>query len=285
MADADLVHLISLSLGAEPRGVVNFNYLHTLLHEIVRRLVEFESASGVPIQRPLPRRIVRNLPDKAGITWKSSERDEKGEEGETDGKRDKTHPKSERGAAATDGDAATDEDAGERDETHSKSERDGASTTDGDAAASSPKPGSSSRDGSPHDDSSPHGDSSLRDGSSRAPRDGSSPRDGRTLPRSGSGYDRQTSKSLVKQTESSYSRSACLAMAANEVESLDRKLINIEVRLNAVESLPEMLEQKASNSGSTPVSDLWNFANIDSRVRATENNMAKVRIKGLLSTV
>ena len=47
MATADLVQLIDLSLGSEPCGVVNFNYLHGLLHEIVKRLVQVESL-GVP---------------------------------------------------------------------------------------------------------------------------------------------------------------------------------------------------------------------------------------------
>lgn len=47
MATGDLVQLIDLSLGSEPCGVVNFNYLHGLLHEIVKRLVQVESF-GVP---------------------------------------------------------------------------------------------------------------------------------------------------------------------------------------------------------------------------------------------
>ena len=43
MATAELLQLIDLSLGGEPPcGVVNFNSMHTLLHEIVRRLLQLE---------------------------------------------------------------------------------------------------------------------------------------------------------------------------------------------------------------------------------------------------
>ena len=47
MATGDLVHLIDLSLGAEPCGVVNFNYLHSLLHEICKRLVQVEGSQAL----------------------------------------------------------------------------------------------------------------------------------------------------------------------------------------------------------------------------------------------
>ena len=43
MANTELLQLIDLSLGGEPPcGVVNFNNMHTLLHEIVRRLLQLE---------------------------------------------------------------------------------------------------------------------------------------------------------------------------------------------------------------------------------------------------
>ena len=43
MATTELLQLIDLSLGGEPPcGVVNFNNMHTLLHEIVRRLLQLE---------------------------------------------------------------------------------------------------------------------------------------------------------------------------------------------------------------------------------------------------
>ena len=43
MATSELLQLIDLSLGGEPPcGVVNFNNMHTLLHEIVRRLLQLE---------------------------------------------------------------------------------------------------------------------------------------------------------------------------------------------------------------------------------------------------
>lgn len=46
-AAADLVHLIDLSLGVQPSGVVNFNSLHGLMHEIVRRLVQMEELQAM----------------------------------------------------------------------------------------------------------------------------------------------------------------------------------------------------------------------------------------------
>lgn len=42
-SNRDLLNLIDLSLGVEPHGVVNFNYLHGLMHGIVKRLVDLES--------------------------------------------------------------------------------------------------------------------------------------------------------------------------------------------------------------------------------------------------
>ena len=43
-ATAELVRLIDLSLGNQPSGAVNFNYLHTLMHAIVGRLGSIEHA-------------------------------------------------------------------------------------------------------------------------------------------------------------------------------------------------------------------------------------------------
>ena len=56
MATSELLQLIDLSLGGEPPcGVVNFNNMHTLLHEIVRRLLQLEgfvisNSTGLPTE-------------------------------------------------------------------------------------------------------------------------------------------------------------------------------------------------------------------------------------------
>ena len=52
MATTDLIQLIDLSLGSEPCGVVNFNYLHGLLHEIVKRLesLQVPAATGLQVE-------------------------------------------------------------------------------------------------------------------------------------------------------------------------------------------------------------------------------------------
>lgn len=52
MATSELLQLIDLSLGGEPPcGVVNFNHMHSLLHEIVRRLLQVE---GFVISNAVP---------------------------------------------------------------------------------------------------------------------------------------------------------------------------------------------------------------------------------------
>ena len=54
MATADLLRLIDLSLGKEPCGVVNFNYMHSLMHEIVRRLAHVEEMGGSDFKAATP---------------------------------------------------------------------------------------------------------------------------------------------------------------------------------------------------------------------------------------
>ena len=85
-------------------------------------------------------------------------------------------------------------------------------------------------------------------------------------------------KSTLRRRRSSYSTPprTNLGIAVTHANILDRQLRDIELRLSVVESVPSMMERMASDSKSTPVSDIWNFSNIDSRLQATENNMAKV---------
>ena len=165
MAATDLVHLIDLSLGTEPCGVVNFNYLHGLLHEIVKRLVEVESSGS----SPLPVLHEGSQPSEA-------------QEGE-----DSKEPE---------------EDAGKQ-------------------TAVTPSP----------------------------------------VRRAGSGYLK--------------SRSSYVA-AANDLGALDRKIQELENRLNTMETLPELLERKSSDSQATPISDMWNFTNLNKRIGAAEEGLDKV---------
>ena len=179
MATADLVHLIDLSLGSQPCGVVNFNYLHGLLHEIVRRLVQVEG------QGP-------------GV-----------HEGSTTVRVD-LKPSSQEGVASDHTDTPTEGD-GERKPTESEPQ---------------------TRVGSPGGALRPQG-SQLR-------------------PR------------------------ASIVTAANDLGALERKLQELELRVNTMESLPDLLERKSSDSGATPVHDMWNFTNLSKRLSATEDGLDRV---------
>lgn len=160
MAATDLVHLIDLSLGTEPCGVVNFNYLHGLLHEIVKRLVQVEGSGSSPL----------------AVLHEGSQPSEAqdGEDGKEPGE---------------------------------------------DAVTSSP------------------------------------------VRRAGSGYFK--------------SRSSFVA-AANDLGALDRKIQELENRLNTMETLPELLDRKSSDSQATPISDMWNFTNLNKRIGAAEEGLDKV---------
>ena len=69
---------------------------------------------------------------------------------------------------------------------------------------------------------------------------------------------------------------ASLVSAANDLGALERKLQDLEMRMNTMETLPEMLERKSSDSGATPVADMWNFTNLSKRLGATEESLEKV---------
>ena len=186
MASADLVQLIDLSLGAEPRGVVNFNYLHGLLHEIVKRLVSLE---GLPYERggsgPTP---LHEGVSKDGVDGKESALE-----------------------------SITELDS-DRERSLSPAERE----YSGDRALSGASVGAR---------------------------------------RVTSGYV-QSRSSLVS--------------AANDLGALEKKLQDLELRVNTMETLPEMLERKSSDTGATPVSDMWNFTNLNKRLGAAEEGLEKV---------
>ena len=210
---ADLVRLIDLSLGAEPCGVVNFNYLHGLLHEIVKRLACLES-----------------LPFHEG-----------GGTGPT--------PHYEGVSKAKDG-------------------VDGTEATDGEAALAD-----GGRDSQ-----------AAKEGGTEVSLD--SDKDLSPAHRQYSGADRTVSGASIggvagsgstKRVASGYIQSrASLVSAANDLGALERKLHELESRVNTMESLPEMLDRKSSDSGATPVADMWNFTNLSKRLGATEEGLEKV---------
>ena len=235
MAAADLVQLIDLSLGAEPRGVVNFNYLHGLLHEIVKRLVTLESlpvALHPAAAGPTPHYEPGVSSKKDGVSIGGGGGPAQGEGatggiGKDDGK---------------DGDGAK-EGGGEG----------GGSPEHGAESARGPRKIPSEREMSL--------DSDREQSMSPAERQYSSASGGGSTKRVTSGYV-QSRASLVS--------------AANDLGALERKLQDLEMRVNTMETLPEMLERKSSDSGATPVADMWNFTNLSKRLGATEESLEKV---------
>ena len=67
-----------------------------------------------------------------------------------------------------------------------------------------------------------------------------------------------------------------IVTAANDLSALERKIQNLESRVNSFDSLPEMLERKGSDTNATPVKDMWNFTNLTSRVLSAEQSIGKV---------
>jgi len=177
MGDVELVRLIDLSLGKEPCGVVNYNYMHSLMHEIVRRLTFMEDQTGGGGGVSEAVKSLTALADKQ----ESGKLELLGEE---------------------------------------KEEEAGGSST-----------------------------GSL---------------EGRK-----SGMRRASSRGLRPRTS--------LLSAANNMSALDRKLSELEVRMEAVESLPELLEKRASDSNATPVNDMLNSIQMSKRMDAAEQGLQKVR--------
>ena len=66
--------------------------------------------------------------------------------------------------------------------------------------------------------------------------------------------------------------------AANDLGALERKLQELESRLNAMDTLPELLERKSSDMGATPIKDRWNFTNLTKRLSAAEDGLEQVRV-------
>lgn len=185
MADVELLRLIDLSLGKEPCGVVNYNYMHSLMHEIVRRLTIMEGLNGGGGGVSEPVKSLTVLADKQ-----------------------------EAGKLELLGEEMEDEVV-----------KDGGSSTGS-------LVGPEGRKG---------GMTAMRRASSRALR-----------PRTS------------------------LLTAANDMGALDRKLSELEVRMEAVESLPDLLEKRASDSSATPVNDMLNSIQMSKRLDAAEQGLQKV---------
>ncbi len=69
-----------------------------------------------------------------------------------------------------------------------------------------------------------------------------------------------------------------IVSAANDLGYLERKLGDLETRMSAMETLPDLLERKGSDVTATPVRDMWNFTNLNNRVASVETGIDKVHV-------
>jgi hypothetical protein len=58
--------------------------------------------------------------------------------------------------------------------------------------------------------------------------------------------------------------------------ALERKLQDLELRMSAMETIPDMLDRVSVDAGATPVSDMWNFTLVNKRLTAAEEGLGKV---------
>ena len=215
MAAVDLIRLIDLSLGEQPCGVVNFNYLQNLLHEIVRRLLTIEETQGLTGVSLPSLQPVESAKLAPGSTAMIPEH----------GLSEISLPP---GGPTTSG--------------------------GGDSIESSPV----------HKDDKTHPSGTATDLTGRP---------------SGTATDligRPPSTTGVPRPSSRIRSHVSVVSAANDLSALERKLQELENRMNSFDTLPELLERKASDVNATPVRDMWNFTNLNNRVSSAEEGLDKV---------
>ena len=215
MAAVDLIRLIDLSLGEQPCGVVNFNYLQNLLHEIVRRLLTIEETQGLTGVSLPSLQPVESSKLAPGSTAMIPEH----------GLSEISLPP---GGPTTSG--------------------------GGDSIESSPV----------HKDDKAHPSGTATDLTGRP---------------SGTATDltgRPPSTTGVPRPSSRIRSHVSVVSAANDLSALERKLQELENRMNSFDTLPELLERKASDVNATPVRDMWNFTNLNNRVSSAEEGLDKV---------
>ena len=249
-ATAELVRLIDLSLGTQPSGIVNFNYLHTLMHAIVGRLGSIEQAylaSGAGDGLVLPVAT-------AGVGGGDAARGGGVVDGATaaPGAREGTVERAAEGTTTTGGDASK-EGGKEGVVEGEKSEPEKTEGVDG-TGDSKVEPGLTSSTSPP---GAPPAAGDLSES-----RVSSSGRASRAGPHTSSDFYHWQKSSFVS--------------AANDLGALERKMQELEGRLNTMDTLPELLERKSSDMGATPIKDRWNFTNLSKRLSAAEDGLEQV---------
>ena len=74
----------------------------------------------------------------------------------------------------------------------------------------------------------------------------------------------------------SHTRPSSIAGTVHDLSALERKLQALEARINTMESLGDLLERRASDKDSTPVKDMWNFTLLNNKIGSTEEGLEKV---------
>ena len=231
MAATELVHLIDLSLGEQPSGVVNFNYLHNLLHEIVKRLVSFEEQQQFGV---------------GGVTAPSLHQVESIK---TTQESTINIPKH-----TTLSDVSLPQ---------------GVSTTRGENIDYSPTHHPSEQPTDVKDTTIPPQHSSNIHSDVKLPND-------TTITQTESDVMSRPSSTIMPRPSSRLRTRSSIVSAANDLGYLEKKLHELETRVNTMETIPEMLERKGSDINATPVRDMWNFTNLTNRIGSAEDGIDKV---------
>lgn len=270
----ELVHLIDLSLGSQPSGVVNFNYLHTLMHAIVRRLGTMEQAaypvggvSGVStidgVGGTGETAVGTGTDGTSGVPGSTSEK-EGTERGTKQGK-EKASPTS--GTDAVSGSTSEKEGTG-REAEGAKQGKEEATPTSGTGAVS----GSTSERGKVEGEGDGAGDAEQ---AKKEPSPTSTPPMS-ALPHSKPSSSHASRTHVGASMDQIYRPKSSFVTAANDLGAMERKLQELENRFNTMDTLPELLERKSSDMGATPIKDRWNFTNLSKRLSAVEDGLEQV---------
>ena len=262
---ADLVQLIDLSLGSQPSGVVNFNFLHTLMHAIVSRLGAVESArllagvdsrdGGVVVAGA---RLREAQQDAASVATGAGK----------DGVAGVAAGASKDGVAGVATGASKDGVAG----VATGASKDGvagvAAGAGKDGVSGVPSGGMSEREKAEGDGEGAGGaDQAMKEPSPTSTPPSTS---AQLYSKPSSGHTGRGPQGVTRRPTSSF------VSAANDLGAMERKLQELESRLNAMDTLPELLERKSSDMGATPIKDRWNFTNLSKRLSATEDGLEQV---------
>ena len=88
----------------------------------------------------------------------------------------------------------------------------------------------------------------------------------------------QLSRQVKRMSSRSLRPRTSIISAANDLGALERKITELETRMETMEELPRFLERKASDNSSTPVNDMLSLIQVNKRLDAAEQGLHKVRV-------